>query len=96
MCTRLSRKRIKPMENKGSLTPQAKLKALRTGSIAGLVLVTWAVVFYFFEDKLSPIVFRTLLCSVSILIVAIPSWRIGQLARKGYLQKKNKNAQRVA
>ncbi len=80
------------MKNKDSITPQMKLKAIRTGSIAGLVLIAWAVVFYFFKDKLSPIVFWTLFCSVSILIVAIPSWRIGQLARKDYLQKKNTNA----
>ncbi len=80
------------MANKDSMTPQTKLKAIRTGSIAGLVLVAWAVVFYLLKDKLSPIVFCTVLCSVSILIVAIPSWRIGQLARKDYLRKKNKTA----
>ena len=77
------------MENKDSITPQTTLNAIRTGSIGGFVLVAWAVVFsYFFKDRLSPIVFWTLAGSVSILIVAIPSWSIGQRARKDYLQKK--------
>ena len=81
------------MENKDSLTPQTKLKAMRIGTIAGLVLVAWAVVFYFlFKDKLSPNVFWILLCSISIVIVAIPSWCIGQLAKKDCLQKKNPSA----
>ncbi len=80
------------MKNEDSVTPQTKLKAIRTGSIAGLVLVAWAAALWFFKDDLSPIVFWTLLCSVSILIVAVPSWRIGQLAKKDYLQKENKNA----
>ena len=76
------------------LSPAVQLTASKVGMLAGILLVVWAVVFSLFKSSLSPLVFWWVLISVSILIVAVPSWLVGQRARRKHLEKQTEVSDR--
>ena len=75
------------MENQEIVSPVTQLRASNVGMFAGLLLVVWAVVFSFFKTSFSPWVYWSVFTGVGILIVAVPSWLVGQSARREHLKK---------
>jgi len=69
------------------ISPATELRASRAGILPGIVLVVWAVAFWFFKSSMAPSVYWTVLVSVSLLIVAVPSWIVGRRARREYLER---------
>lgn len=80
---------VSDVENRDILPPKTWLRAARVGTLAGILLVTWAVGFSLFESNLSPLSSWTVRTGVGLLIVAIPCWLIGRRARREYLAKQD-------
>ena len=71
------------------IDPATEIQAGRSGLLPGVLLVTWGVGFSFFREEFSPAVFWTLLVSVAILIIGVPSWLLGRRAKREYLESQN-------
>ena len=80
------------MENQETLSPETQLRASKVGTLIGILLVVWAVVFSLSKSSLSPSVYWTVGIGVSILLVTIPCWLVGQRARREHLEKQNPSA----
>ncbi len=75
------------MEDRKIPSPAFQLRAYKAGLLPGIVLVVWAVVFSFFRSDMSPMVFWSVFVSVALLIVLVPSWLVGQRAKRDYLER---------
>jgi len=76
-------------ENQEILPPETLLRASKVGTLIGILLVVWAGVFSLYESSLSSSVYWTVGIAVSILIVTIPCWLVGQRAKREYLKKRD-------
>ena len=81
------------MKNQEILPPETLLGASKVGTLVGILLLVWAVVFSLSKSSLSPSlspsVYWTVGIAVSILLVTIPCWLVGQRARREHLEKQN-------
>ncbi len=77
------------MEHQETLPPETQLRASKVGTLIGILLVVWAVVFSLYKSSLSPSVYWTLSIGVGILLVTIPCWLVGQRAKREYLAKQD-------
>jgi hypothetical protein len=75
------------MENPTTISPAKQLRASRTGILAGILLVVWAIVFSLFKTDMSPLVYWGVFVSVALLIGAVPAWLAGRRAKRDYLER---------
>jgi hypothetical protein len=80
------------MEKPMTLPPESHLKAHKVGTLMGILLIVWSVVFSLFKSSFSPWVFWTVLLGVGILLITIPSWLLGQRAKREHLKKQAPSA----
>ena len=80
------------MQNQETLPPETQLRASKIGTVVGILLVVWAVVFSLYESSLSPSIYWTVSAGVGILLITIPCWLVGQRARREYLEKQDPSA----
>lgn len=72
-----------------TLSPKSQLRASKVGTLVGILLVVWTVVFSLSGSSLSPSVYWTVSIGVGILLVTIPCWLVGQRARREHLEKQD-------
>ncbi len=75
------------MDDTNNISPTTRLAAHKAGAWAGILLIVWFVAFSILGSGLSSLVYWTVLVGVGILIAAVPSWHVGQRARREYLAK---------
>ena len=80
------------MENQETLPPETQLRISKVGTLIGILLVVWTVVFSLYESSLSPLVYWTVSIGVGILLVSIPCWLVGQRAKREHLEKQDPSA----
>ena len=72
------------------ISPETHLRAIETGTWSGIALVAWSVAFHLLEPGLPPIRYWTLLISVGVLILCIPSWLVGQQAKREHVASRQR------
>ena len=75
-----------------TLPPESHLKTHKVGTLLGILVIVWSVVFSLFKSSFSPLVFWTVLLGVSILLITIPSWLLGRRAKREHLKKQAPSA----
>ena len=80
------------MPDQETLPPETQLRASKVGTLIGILLVVWAIVFSLYESSLSPPVYWTVSIGVGILLITIPCWLVGQRAKREHLEKQGPSA----